>query len=58
MFLVLTREFQPSTTIRLCQFYLNTFEHRFRILRSLYAVALRSLDLRVATLHLASFLSR
>ena len=38
MFLVLIREFQLSTTIRLGRFYLNTFEHRFRISRLLYPV--------------------
>jgi len=36
MFLVLTRDFQLSTTITLGRFHLSTFEHRFRIARLLY----------------------
>jgi hypothetical protein len=38
MFLVLTGEFQLSTTIRLGRLHLNTFEHRFRISRLLYPI--------------------
>jgi hypothetical protein len=38
MFLVLTRDPELSTTIRLCPFHLNTFKHRFRISRLLYPV--------------------
>jgi hypothetical protein len=37
MFLVLSRDFPRLATTMLRRFHSNTFEHRFRILRLLYA---------------------
>jgi hypothetical protein len=39
MFLVLTREFELSITIGFGRFYLNMFEHKFRISRLMYPMA-------------------